>query len=84
MDSGLPKARFKMPSKTKTVHDLHERFLATTSHGHFPGSGNWIRTSDLVVTLIPYFRTSVDYLITLLLQGRGKALPIRQWQTVLP
>ncbi|HSX17707.1 MAG TPA: hypothetical protein VLH86_06435, partial [Patescibacteria group bacterium] len=29
------------------------------------GSGDWIRTSDLVVTLIPYFHTSVDYLITI-------------------
>jgi len=27
------------------------------------GSGDWIRTSDLVVTLIYYFRNGVDYLI---------------------
>jgi len=27
------------------------------------GSGDWIRTSDLVVTLIYYFRSGVDYLI---------------------
>jgi hypothetical protein len=29
------------------------------------GSGDWIRTSDLVVTLIHYFRSGVDYLIIL-------------------
>jgi hypothetical protein len=30
----------------------------------FLGSGDWIRTSDLVVTLIRYFRSGVDYIIT--------------------
>jgi hypothetical protein len=35
------------------------------------GSGDWIRTSDLVVTLIPYFRNGVDYLIILVRMDSG-------------
>jgi len=41
------------------------------------GSGDWIRTSDLVVTLILYFHRGVDYIIAVatVSRRRHKALP---------
>jgi hypothetical protein len=51
------------------------------------GSGDWIRTSDLVVTLIHYFRNGVDYLIAVTINDcrRHKALPTCfRKQAVLP
>ena len=35
------------------------------------GSGDWIRTSDLVVTLIHYFHNGVDYIIILRMRMQG-------------
>ncbi len=48
----------------------------------FYGSGSWARTSDLIVTLIPYFRIRVDYLI-IRVSGCGALMDEYCWAHIL-
>jgi len=60
----------------------HSQEKSTLKGYSLLGSGSWARTSDLIVTLIPYFRMRVDYLI-IHVSGCGALMNAYCWAHIL-